>query len=66
MDDCPFSHQVAKEKMPVCSFFLRGVCIRDACPYLHIKVNTGAQVCSDFLTGYCQLADKAGTLTMPL
>lgn len=56
--DCPFSHKVAKEKMPVCSFFLRGVCNRDNCPYLHVNVSKSAELCQDFAKGYCALGDR--------
>ena len=62
MTDCPFSHKVAPEKMPVCRFFLRGVCHKDDCPYLHVNVNRDAQVCPDFLHGYCPLGDKVNAL----
>jgi hypothetical protein len=44
--------------MPVCAFFLRGVCTREDCPYLHVKVSEGAQVCQDFVAGFCPLAEK--------
>ncbi|XP_013389024.1 uncharacterized protein LOC106157819 [Lingula anatina] len=57
-ENCPFSHQVLKEKMPVCSFFLRGVCNKDDCPYLHVNVSRDAAVCEDFLHGYCSLGEK--------
>ncbi|KAK7500294.1 hypothetical protein BaRGS_00008517 [Batillaria attramentaria] len=68
VEQCPFSHKVAKEKMPVCAFFLRGVCAREDCPYLHVKVSQGAEVCQDFVNGFCSLADKCQklhTLTCP-
>eukprot|EP00339_Tiarina_fusa_P019591 CAMPEP_0117053946 /NCGR_PEP_ID=MMETSP0472-20121206/37353_1 /TAXON_ID=693140 ORGANISM="Tiarina fusus, Strain LIS" /NCGR_SAMPLE_ID=MMETSP0472 /ASSEMBLY_ACC=CAM_ASM_000603 /LENGTH=187 /DNA_ID=CAMNT_0004769277 /DNA_START=360 /DNA_END=923 /DNA_ORIENTATION=- len=39
--------------MPVCSFFLRGICTNEACPYSHVNVNHNAAVCSAFLKGYC-------------
>lgn len=58
VDDCPFSHTVAKEKMPVCSYFLKGVCSKDNCLYLHVNVNRNAEVCQDFITGYCALGEK--------
>lgn len=58
IEKCPYSHKVAKEKMPVCAFFLRGVCTREDCPYLHVKVNQGAELCEDFITGFCSLAEK--------
>lgn len=58
MSDCPFSHKVAREKMPVCSYFLKGLCHREACPYLHVNVNKDAEVCSDFVKGFCPLGEK--------
>ena len=58
MKDCPFSHKVSKEKMPVCSYFLRGKCNRDDCPYLHVNVNRDAEICEDFVNGYCPLGDQ--------
>lgn len=39
--------------MPVCTFFLRGICTNDKCPYLHVSVDPKAEVCPDFLKGYC-------------
>ena len=55
--------------MPVCSFFLRGLCTNKdvrslllvfriylcclQCPYSHVNVNHNAAVCSAFLKGYC-------------
>ncbi|CAG2221293.1 Zinc finger CCCH domain-containing protein 3 [Mytilus edulis] len=58
VDDCLFSHKVAKEKMPTCSYFLRGVCNRDDCPYLHVNVSKTAKVCQDFIKGFCHLGEK--------
>ncbi|ELW63414.1 Zinc finger CCCH domain-containing protein 3 [Tupaia chinensis] len=55
---CPFSHQVSKEKMPVCSYFLKGVCSSSDCPYSHVYVSRKAEVCHDFLRGYCPLGAK--------
>lgn len=55
---CPFSHNVAKEKMPVCSFFLRGLCTRENCPYLHVSVGRNAELCPDFIRGYCSLGEE--------
>ena len=51
--DCPFSHKVAKDKMPVCLHYLRGTCSRDNCPYRHVKMSKDAEICQDFLNGYC-------------
>lgn len=44
--------------MPVCKFFLQGVCVRNDCPYLHKKLSNEAELCIDFLRGFCQLAEK--------
>ncbi|XP_054982254.1 zinc finger CCCH domain-containing protein 3 [Sorex araneus] len=55
---CPFSHQVSKEKMPVCSYFLKGICSNSSCPYSHVYVSRKAEVCADFLKGYCPLGAK--------
>lgn len=72
--NCPFSHQITKEKvssckyiclftkvfvkMPVCSYFLRGVCTKDNCPYLHVYVGENAEICQDFAKGFCPNGDK--------
>lgn len=55
---CPFSHKVAKEKMPVCSYFLKGICNNSSCPYSHVYVSRKAEVCEDFVRGYCPQGDK--------
>uniref|UniRef100_A0A3P8UNM3 Zinc finger CCCH domain-containing protein 3 n=1 Tax=Cynoglossus semilaevis TaxID=244447 RepID=A0A3P8UNM3_CYNSE len=55
---CPFSHKVAKEKMPVCSFFLKGICNNSECPYSHVYVSRKAEVCEDFVKGYCPQGEK--------
>ncbi|MBN3302184.1 ZC3H3 protein, partial [Amia calva] len=55
---CPFSHKVSKEKMPVCSYFLKGICNNSSCPYSHVYVSRKAAVCQDFVRGYCPLGEK--------
>ncbi|XP_012578331.1 PREDICTED: zinc finger CCCH domain-containing protein 3 [Condylura cristata] len=45
-------------QMPVCSYFLRGVCSSSDCPYSHVYVSRKAEVCADFLKGYCPLGAK--------
>ena len=50
--------QVLPERMPDCSYFLRGLCTNIACPYRHVKVNLNAPVCEDFLKGYCAYGDE--------
>uniref|UniRef100_A0A4W5RXF3 Zinc finger CCCH domain-containing protein 3 n=1 Tax=Hucho hucho TaxID=62062 RepID=A0A4W5RXF3_9TELE len=65
---CPFSHKVAKEKMPVCSYFLKGICNNSSCPYSHVYVSRKAAVCQDFIRGYCpqgQKCKKKHTLVCP-
>lgn len=44
--------------MPVCKYYLQGICVRNKCPYLHKKLSNNAEICMDFLRGYCDLADK--------
>lgn len=44
--------------MPVCSYFLKGVCSNSNCPYSHVYVSRKAEVCTDFLKGYCPLGAK--------
>ncbi|XP_017950172.1 zinc finger CCCH domain-containing protein 3 isoform X1 [Xenopus tropicalis] len=55
---CPFSHKVSKDKMPVCSYFLKGICHNNDCPYSHVYVSRKAEICKDFLKGYCPLGAK--------
>ncbi|XP_069778287.1 zinc finger CCCH domain-containing protein 3 isoform X2 [Narcine bancroftii] len=55
---CPFSHKVSKDKMPVCSYYLKGICNSNNCPYSHVYVSRKAEVCQDFLKGYCPLGAK--------
>ncbi|KAI1888800.1 hypothetical protein AGOR_G00172470 [Albula goreensis] len=55
---CPFSHKVSKEKMPVCSYFLKGICNNSSCPYSHVYVSRTAAVCQDFVKGYCPKGEK--------
>ena len=44
--------------MPVCSYFLQGVCTKDNCPYLHVNVGENAEICHDFVKGFCPNGDK--------
>ncbi|XP_066423113.1 zinc finger CCCH domain-containing protein 3 isoform X1 [Molothrus aeneus] len=55
---CPFSHKVSKDKMPVCSYYLKGICSNSNCPYSHVYVSRKAEVCQDFLKGYCPMGEK--------
>lgn len=45
-------------QMPVCSYFLKGICSNSNCPYSHVYVSRKAEVCTDFLKGYCPLGAK--------
>lgn len=45
-------------QMPVCSYFLKGICSNSNCPYSHVYVSRRAEVCTDFLKGYCPLGAK--------
>ncbi|CEO97340.1 hypothetical protein PBRA_000686 [Plasmodiophora brassicae] len=58
-DTCKLSHELDRNKMPVCTHFLKGVCTKgDSCVYRHVKVNPGAAVCQDFNRGYCAMGEK--------
>ncbi|ORX93742.1 hypothetical protein K493DRAFT_34613 [Basidiobolus meristosporus CBS 931.73] len=53
-EECPFSHNITPERVPLCYHFQKGKCTNQDCPYLHVKVNPDAPVCKAFLTeGYC-------------
>ncbi|CAH1270812.1 ZC3H3 [Branchiostoma lanceolatum] len=58
---CTLPERVA---MPVCSYFLRGVCNRDDCPYSHVYVSRNAQVCQDFVHGYCPRGKQVAPRTI--
>lgn len=45
-------------QMPVCSYFLKGICSNSNCPYSHVYVSRKAEVCQDFLKGYCPMGEK--------
>eukprot|EP01125_Pyxidicula_operculata_P002140 TRINITY_DN1207_c0_g1_i1.p1 TRINITY_DN1207_c0_g1~~TRINITY_DN1207_c0_g1_i1.p1 ORF type:complete len:183 (-),score=5.94 TRINITY_DN1207_c0_g1_i1:28-576(-) len=54
--ECMLQHgtQNIRNSMPVCVFFLKGVCTNPNCMYLHAKVNSNAALCPDFQKlGYC-------------
>lgn len=44
--------------MPVCSYFLKGICSNSSCPYSHVYVSRKAEVCAGFLKGYCPMGAK--------
>ena len=50
--------------MPVCSYFLRGVCTKDSCPYLHVYVGENAEICQEFVKGFCPNGDKVERLSI--
>ncbi|GAX84184.1 hypothetical protein CEUSTIGMA_g11607.t1 [Chlamydomonas eustigma] len=50
---CKLQHKVVKDLMPVCSFYLEGLCSKDDCPYLHINYSPDTLICRPFLNGYC-------------
>ena len=52
-DVCLLSHELCKDKMPLCDFFLRGVCTTEDCPYVHVRHPEGTPRCADFSKGYC-------------
>lgn len=45
-------------QMPVCSYFLKGICNNSDCPYSHVYVSRKAEVCEDFVKGYCPEGEK--------
>lgn len=45
-------------QMPVCSYFLKGICNNSDCPYSHVYVSHKAKVCEDFVKGYCPEGEK--------
>lgn len=65
IENCPFSHEAKKEKVPVCQHFLRGRCLRDNCPYLHVNVGKDAPICKNFAEyRYCYLGEKVCTTSL--
>lgn len=42
-----------KKELPVCSFFLKGLCLNESCPFPHVRVNPRASLCPAFLRGSC-------------
>lgn len=56
--DCWALTFLPSPQMPVCSYFLKGICSNSNCPYSHVYVSRKAEVCGDFLKGYCPLGAK--------
>jgi hypothetical protein len=58
-EKCLLSHNVNFHKMPVCKYFLQGLCQKQReCLYLHKKMSDDTKLCAEFLRGYCPKADK--------
>ena len=58
-EKCLFSHNPSYHNMPVCKYFLQGLCQKQRdCLYLHKKMTDDTKLCAEFLKGYCHLADK--------
>ena len=48
--------------MPVCSFFLKGICNQDNCQYRHVNVSENAEICKDFVNGFCGKGDQVSII----
>lgn len=46
-------YQLTRDRMPVCSNFLRGQCFDDECRYAHVRVARDAPICAEFQEGHC-------------
>lgn len=58
-EKCLLSHNANLHKMPVCKYFLQGLCQKNReCLYLHKKMTDDTKLCAEFLKGYCPKADK--------
>jgi hypothetical protein len=58
-EKCLLSHNVNLHKMPVCKYFLQGLCQKNReCLYLHKKLDDDTKLCAEFLKGYCPAAEK--------
>ena len=63
-EKCLLSHNANLHKMPVCKYFLQGLCQKQReCIYLHKKLSDDTKLCAEFIKGYCPLADKVKALT---
>lgn len=58
LGELPWTSLPPTLQMPVCSYFLKGICSNSSCPYSHVYVSRKAEVCTDFLKGYCPLGAK--------
>lgn len=50
---CPLQHVRQPALMPLCAFFLQGMCGKVDCAYLHVNLGPDAAVCEAFLRGWC-------------
>lgn len=58
-EKCLLSHNANLHKMPVCKYFLQGLCQKQGdCRYLHKKLTDDTKLCAEFIKGYCPLAGK--------
>lgn len=64
-EKCLLSHNVNLHKMPVCKYFLQGLCQKQReCLYLHKKLTDDTKLCAEFIKGYCPLADKVNAFSI--
>lgn len=62
---CLLSHNANLHKMPVCKYYLQGLCQKQRkCLYLHKKLTDDTKLCAEFIKGYCPLADKVNALPL--
>lgn len=62
-EKCLLSHNANLHKMPVCKYYLQGLCTKQSqCLYLHKKLTDNTKICAEFLKGYCPLADNCDLL----
>ena len=58
-EKCLLSHNANFHKMPVCKYFLQGLCQKSCdCLYLHKKLTDDTKLCAEFLRGYCPEGEK--------
>lgn len=58
-EKCLLSHNANLHKMPVCKYFLQGLCQKQRdCLYLHKKLTDDTKLCLEFVRGYCPRAEK--------
>lgn len=58
-ENCLLSHDTSYRKMPVCKYFLKGMCHKpEECRYLHKKQSDDTSICAEFAKGYCVEGEK--------